>query len=63
QNNTTFIKPELDHLTQELALLEEKQVEQERTVEKTKQDLEVKIRNEETDKSLRFLLPTIKGTR
>lgn len=42
QNNTTFIKPELDHLTQELALLEEKQVEQERTVEKTKQDLEVK---------------------
>lgn len=42
QSNTTFIKPELDHLTQELALLEEKQVEQERTVEKTKQDLEVK---------------------
>lgn len=42
QNNTTFIKPELDHLTQELALLEEKQVEQERMVEKTKQNLEAK---------------------
>ncbi|MGT2749671.1 chromosome segregation protein SMC [Streptococcus orisasini] len=40
QNNSTFIKPELDSLTKELALLEEQQIQQEKKVNQVKEDLD-----------------------